>query len=106
MSRPKREYYFIVKALARQSLRHDIDGGSFAGIFVNCCVSKALDRAAAMPDGETRRAVIEESIRIGRRNVGGIALKLHVSESTVVRCTSDFVYDVAQELGLWDTGSG
>jgi DNA-binding NarL/FixJ family response regulator len=101
MSKPKREYYFVVKAIARQAMRRHIDGESFAGAFVNDCVRKALQRAQEQPDGETRLAVIEESIRIGRRNVGGIAMKLHVSESTVVRCTSEFIYDVARELGLW-----
>lgn len=63
-------------------------------------VAKAMRKTNRLPDGKLRCRMIELTYFTGRLNMQGAALALHVSYVTVLRWHREFVYLVADYLGL------
>lgn len=102
MSKTRYKWYYTAKDIARQSMRGEITSCTQMGKHINDCVEDVCRRTAKRADGKERIGVITETIKYDRRYVAGVALKLHISERTVVQYTSDFVYEVAKKIGLWE----
>lgn len=63
-------------------------------------VDKAMRKTNRLPDGKLRCRMIELTYFTGRLNMQGAALALHVSYVQVLRWHREFVYLVADYLGL------
>lgn len=102
MPKPRYWWYYTVKQIATRSLRGQIAAESMAGCFINSCVKSAYERTRKRKDGKSRCQAVDQLLtKGGYKSVGGVAMQLHVAERVVVRYISDFVYDVAEEMGFY-----
>lgn len=102
MAKTKKLWYYTAKSLAADVLRGRITDRTESGAFVCACVKTVLGRTEKRDNGKLRVAVVDETVRKNMKYVAGVAMQLHMCERTVVQYTSDFVYDVARELGFWE----
>lgn len=106
MSRPRYWWYYNVKQITTRSLRGQISSDTMAGSFVNTCVKAVYERTREREDGDRRCRAVDMAMVKGRYRISGVAMRLHVSERVVVQYISDFVYDVAKEMGFYsDSGA-
>lgn len=105
MSKPRFFWYHVVKQVAKWSLRGMLPDDCWLLIFINSCVKTAYERTRKRKDGKLRCQAVDQLLtKGGYKSVGGVAMQLHVAERVVVRYISDFVYDVAEEMGFYHGG--
>lgn len=101
MSKPRFFWYHVVKQVAVWSLRGQLADDCWLLIFVNSCVKAAYERTRKRKDGKRRCQAVDLLLKKERKKVSGVAMQLFVEERTVVRYISEFVYDVAEEMGIY-----
>lgn len=101
MSKPRYWWYYNIKQIAARSLMGQISSESTAGRFINSCVQSAYEQTRKRKDGQLRCKAVEMLMTKKRYSISGVAMQLHVAERVVVRYISEFVYDVAEEMGFY-----
>lgn len=106
MSKPRYWWYYNIKQIASRSLMGQIASESMAGCFINSCVKSAYERTRKRKDGKRRCQAVDMLLKQSCYSIGGVAMQLHVAERVVVRYISEFVYDVAEEMGFYHGNNG
>lgn len=101
MSRPRFFWYGMVKDLAGRSLRGQIPNNSEIGKIINRATKTAYRATESLTDGKERIYVINATIKAQKKSVSGVAMDCHTCERVIVRWTSEFVYMVAAEMGIY-----
>lgn len=99
MPKIRKKWYFTVKNLIADVMNGDISEKTGSGKIIIGSVNTVVRRTAERPDGSVRLLVVDETIKRRNRYVAGVAIKFFVSERNVNRYTSEFVYEVAAEMG-------
>lgn len=94
-------WYPIVKTIAGRSLRGQIPNNSEIGKIINRATKTAYRATESLTDGKERIYAINATIKEQKKSVGGVALDCHACERGIVRWTSEFVYMVAAEMGIY-----
>lgn len=94
-------WYSTIKTVAGRSLRGQIRNNSDIGKIINRAVKTAYRATESLTDGKERIYTINTTIKEQKKSVGGVALDCHVSERVIVKWTSEFVYMVAAEMGIY-----
>lgn len=101
MSKPRFFWYHVVKQVAVWSLRGQLADDCWLLIFINSCVKTAYERTRKRKDGKRRCQAVDLLLVEGHKSVSGVAMQLHVADRVAVRYISEFVYDVAEEMGIY-----
>lgn len=94
-------WYSIVKTVAGRSLRGQIPNNSDIGKVINRAVRTAYRATESLTDGKERIYAINATIKAQNKSVGGVAMDCHICERVIVKWTSEFVYMVAAEMGIY-----
>lgn len=101
MSKPRFFWYGMVKDLAGRSLRGQIRNDSEIGKLINRATETAYSRTESLADGRERIHAINATVKSRKKSVGGVAMDCHTCERVIVKWTSEFVYMVAAEMGIY-----
>lgn len=68
---------------------------------INRATKTAYSRTESLTDGAERIRTINATVKSHKKSVGGVALDCHTCDRVIVKWTSEFVYMVAAEMGIY-----
>lgn len=92
-------WYGTVKNVITDVMRGNISGDADFARAAASCVQSVVEQTSKHKDGAIRLRVVNETIKKRNRYVSGVAVEFYISERTVNRYTSEFVYAVAEKMG-------
>ena len=94
-----RPWYGTVKNLIADAMRGDMPGDTDFTRALSSCIQSVVEQTARREDGALRLRVVNETVKDRNKYVSGVAMEYYISERTVNRYTSEFVYAVAKRMG-------